>query len=179
MKWRQQMKDRNVEYPNRYRLVPVEGTTNIYDVIPTPGKVSEEGTFVGKALMDHVIAAYGTTAGTASAFTLAGDGGFVLSDGATIRARLHVDSGATPTINVNGTGAKKLMRSTTKPMRAGTKAGTWLTATYCKDYDFFMLMGSGRSEEKMRFGNDPGQISSIQWLVYGDGVGMPSISSPL
>ena len=43
--------DRNVEFPNRYRMVPVPGTDDIVDLIPAPGKVFEDGTFVNKANM--------------------------------------------------------------------------------------------------------------------------------
>lgn len=43
------MTDRNVEFPNRYRLVKVPGTDDIYDAIPAPGEVYDEGTFIDKA----------------------------------------------------------------------------------------------------------------------------------
>lgn len=42
------MKDRNVEFPNRYRMVKVEGTDDIFDLIPAPGEISDEGTFINK-----------------------------------------------------------------------------------------------------------------------------------
>lgn len=103
---------------------------------------TEVGTALNKALFDRVIAAYGTTTGTATAYALAGDGGFTLSDGAFVRFKLHVDSGATPTLNVNGTGAKALMADYYTPMDAGIKAGTWVNAVYCADFGFFVLSGS-------------------------------------
>ena len=43
--------DRNVEFPNRYRLVKVPGTDDIYELEPAPGEVVAEGTFVNKANM--------------------------------------------------------------------------------------------------------------------------------
>lgn len=43
------MKDRSVEYPNRYRMTLVPGTTDIYEMTPVPGEVSEEGTLMSKA----------------------------------------------------------------------------------------------------------------------------------
>lgn len=43
--------DRNVEFPYRYRRVPVPGTDDIVDLIPTPGEVIAEGTFTNKANM--------------------------------------------------------------------------------------------------------------------------------
>lgn len=42
------MTDRNVQFPNRYRMVKVAGTDDIFDVIPAPGEVFEEGDFLNK-----------------------------------------------------------------------------------------------------------------------------------
>lgn len=55
------MTDRNVQFPNRYRLVPVPGTSGIYDLEPVPGEVSAEGTFLNKAnlLSDETAAEIG------------------------------------------------------------------------------------------------------------------------
>lgn len=55
------MTDRNVEFPNRYRLVKVPGTDDIVDIIPAPGTVYDEGTFYNKAnqLSDKTAAAIG------------------------------------------------------------------------------------------------------------------------
>lgn len=43
------MKDRSVEYPNRYRMTLVPGTTDIYEMTPVPGEMYEEGTLMSKA----------------------------------------------------------------------------------------------------------------------------------
>ena len=55
------MYDRNVEFPNRYQLVKVPGTDDIYDVIPAPGRVDNDGTFINKSslLTDATAALYG------------------------------------------------------------------------------------------------------------------------
>lgn len=45
------MKDRAVEHPERYRIVPVEGTDNIVDLVPVPGEVTEEGTPINKSTL--------------------------------------------------------------------------------------------------------------------------------
>lgn len=42
------MQDRNVEFPNRFRMVKVEGTDDIYDMIPAPGDVLNPGTLLNK-----------------------------------------------------------------------------------------------------------------------------------
>lgn len=122
------------------------------------------GMAVDKVAMDECLAASGVTGGSATAYTLAQQG-FALFDGAQIRFKLHVMSGATPTINVNGTGAKALMRDATKPMKAGIAAGVWLTAIYSSSLGFFVLQGSG-AEESI-YGNGPGQISTFQLMMVG------------
>lgn len=55
------MYDRNVEYPNRYQLVKVEGTDDIYDLVPAPGTVNNEGTLINKnsLLKDATAALFG------------------------------------------------------------------------------------------------------------------------
>lgn len=55
------MKDRDVQFPNRYRLVRVSGTDGEYDLIPSPGTVTEEGDYINKAnlLPDEVVRSLG------------------------------------------------------------------------------------------------------------------------
>lgn len=132
------MIDRVSQHPGRVLLTPVSGNT--YDLTRADDPL-QEGTRINKALLDHVIAAYGTTAGNSTAYTLSGDGGFTFTDGATVRFKLHTDSGNFATLNVDGTGAKPLMVSDIKPMSAGIKAGTWLIATYSSTFDSFIISG--------------------------------------
>lgn len=134
------MKDRVPTYAGRVTLTPVAGQTDTY-TLAMADSPTEAGTPLNKATFDFVMAAIGTTAGTANALTLAGDGGFTLTDGATIRCKLHVDSGATPTINVNGTGAKAL-KSADGAYMPETPAGTWISATYSTTLGFFVCAGS-------------------------------------
>lgn len=42
------MTDRNVQFPNRYQMTKVAGTDDIYDLIPAPGTITEEGTMINK-----------------------------------------------------------------------------------------------------------------------------------
>lgn len=148
----------------RYDVVLPNGTKvaeNAELVLKNP--VLVEGMPINKQAMDECLAASGVTAGTATAFTLA-QPGFVLADGALIRFRLHVDSGATPTINVNGTGAKKLMQDKYKPMKT-TFAGTWVTAVYSSTFGFFVLQGSG-DQSTTRYGTGKLQITSEELAFY-------------
>lgn len=59
------MKDRVVEFPNRYRLVPVAGQENTYDFVAVPGEITEAGTIINKANL--------LTDATAARFGLSGD----------------------------------------------------------------------------------------------------------
>ena len=152
----------------RYDLVAPDGTvvaTNVALTLKNP--IVQRGMNVDKTAIDECLAASGTTEGTASAFTLTQDN-FALFDGALVRIKLHVDSGATPTLNINGTGAKALMQSKTKPFKAGIPAGTWVTFVYSSDFGFFLQQGSS-SGSNLRFGNEPGQISSFELMFCGHG----------
>lgn len=133
------MKDRVSTYAGRVTLTPVSGQTNTY-TLAMADQPTEAGTALNKALFDFALAAIGTTAGTSTAYTLAGDGGFTLTDGATIRFKLHTASGASPTINVNSTGAKALKTADGADMPE-TPAGAWLVATYSSTLGFFVLQG--------------------------------------
>lgn len=55
------MKDRVVEHANRYKLTPVSGTSDTYDLEAAPGVVTEAGTDLNKAtlLKDTTAALYG------------------------------------------------------------------------------------------------------------------------
>lgn len=57
------MKDRIVQNPHRYQLVPVAGQEGIYDIIAKPGTITEVGTPINKAtlLKDETAALYGLT----------------------------------------------------------------------------------------------------------------------
>ena len=152
----------------RYNLVDAAGKVVAANVqLQLANPVIQEGMNVDKVAMDECLAASGTTAGSATAFTLA-QPNFALFDGALVRIKLHVDSGATPTLNINGTGAKALMQSKIKPFKAGIPAGTWVTFVYSSDFGFFLQQGSS-SGSNLRFGNEPGQISSFELMFCGHG----------
>lgn len=100
--------------------------------------ITQAGTPVNKPLLDEFLAASGVTAGTATAFTLA-QAGFVLTDGATVRFRLHTASGSNATLNVAGTGAKAIKTALGLPLRQGIAAGMWLTAVYSASHGAYIV----------------------------------------
>lgn len=57
------MEDRIVQYPNRIKLVPVDGQPDTYDIEEVPGEVTSEGTPLSKAtlLTDVTGERYGLT----------------------------------------------------------------------------------------------------------------------
>ena len=152
------MKDRVPRYPGRVKLTPVAGQSNTFDMVRAD-EPTQVGTPLNKKLLDFAVAANGVTHGTATAYILDADG-FTLTDGAKVNFKLHVDSGATPTLNINGTGAKALMQSKAKPFKAGIPAGTWVTFVYSSDFGFFLQQGS--SATKGTFGNETGQVSEYE-----------------
>ena len=133
------MKNRESLYPGRIKLTPVDAANGIYDLVRAD-EPQEEGTPLNKALLDYAVAACGVTAGTATALTLDDAfGGFTLVDGAKVNFRLHVASGANPTLNVNGTGAKALVVMRGGAISGGIPAGTWITAVYNIDLDAYQV----------------------------------------
>lgn len=137
-----------------------------YEKPTTGGEIVPTDTIkqaIGK--LDKDRATVGTTTGTATALELA-QADFVLADGALVRLKLHVDSGATPTLNINNTGAKALMQTSTQGL-SPIAAGTWLTFVYSETLGFFVLQGSGTEPVKTRFGNGANQISTYQLAYFG------------
>lgn len=154
------MKDRIVQYPNRYKLTQVSG--NIYDLTPEPGIVTEPGTPLNKALFDKMLAAIGQTSGSASALTLTAPD-FSLLDGVVVRFKTHVAVPKGATLNVNGTGAKPIIGISGKGVAIA--AGSYCTVVYNATSGNFILQGEGGGQG--RFGNDPGQISTYQFVEMG------------
>lgn len=136
------MRDRIPTDPGRVKMTRSDGTFE-YVTLERADNPTQEGTPLSKALLDYAVAACGVTAGTATALTLDDAfGGFTLTDGAKVNFRLHVASGANPTLNVNGTGAKALVDANGAAI-APTPAGTWITATYSAESDCFGVSGGG------------------------------------
>lgn len=57
------MRDRFVQFPTRYELLPVPGMSNVFDLIPVPGIVYDPGTSLNKHtwLADDTAAGLGLT----------------------------------------------------------------------------------------------------------------------
>lgn len=132
--------DRVPTKPNRYAVYEENHNFLRYEYHERADEPVQAGNPFNKALQDEFLAASGTTAGTASALTLA-QPGFVLADGAAVRIKLHVDSGAIPTLNINGTGAKAIASQTAKNQINSFAAGTWVTLTYSAALNAYVVQG--------------------------------------
>lgn len=136
------MKNRDSAHPGRIKLTPVDEANGIYDLTRADDP-RDPGTPLNKKLLDYAVAACGVTAGTATAYTLDDEfGGFELVDGAKVNFRLHVESGANPTLNVNETGAKRVVTAIGDAMPNGIPAGIWITVAYSSLFDAFVMTGN-------------------------------------
>jgi hypothetical protein len=85
---------------------------------------------------------YGTTAGTATAYTLTLTPAPQLVEGMRVMVKLHADSGANPTLNVNGTGAQAIRKPNGSAPAAGLlKSGSVYTLVF--NGTAFILQGEG------------------------------------
>ena len=132
------MKNRDSAHPGRIKLTPVDAANGIYD-LTRADEPRDPGTPLNKKLLDYAVAACGVTAGTATAYTLDDEfGGFELVDGAKINFRLHVASGKTPTLNVNGTGEKFIVNQYGVPLMSSISTYIWMEATYSEGLDAYV-----------------------------------------
>jgi hypothetical protein len=89
----------------------------------------------------------GTTAGTASALTVANTG-FTLDDFARIVVKLHADVAANATLNVNSTGAKAIYNNANEQISAGVlKQGSIVMFVYNATNTRWYLVSGGGSKD--------------------------------
>lgn len=92
---------------------------------------------------DKMISGYGTTSGTASAYTvnLVGKETMTPVDGMMIKVKFHVDSNEEPTINVNGSGAKNIFTENGLKVLGTIKTGAWVLLMKSDALDGWVLQG--------------------------------------
>lgn len=156
------MRDRIPADPGRVKMTRSDGTFE-YVTLERADNPTQEGTPLNKALLDYAVAACGVTAGTATALTLDDAfGGFTLVDGAKVNFRLHVASGANPTLNVNGTGAKALVDVYGMAMQPEATEGAWITAKYSAVNDSYVV-------EAMKYTEPPRRPDILDIIDTSDG----------
>ena len=92
---------------------------------------------------DKMISGYGTTSGTASAYTvnLVGKETMTPVDGMMIKVKFHVDSNEEPTINVNGSGANNIFTENGLKVLGTIKTGAWVLLMKSDALDGWVLQG--------------------------------------
>lgn len=46
--------NREVEFPTRFKLMSVNGTTDVFDLVPVPGEITKEGRALNKEFFDSI-----------------------------------------------------------------------------------------------------------------------------
>ncbi|MBB6632749.1 pyocin knob domain-containing protein [Cohnella thailandensis] len=82
-----------------------------------------------------------TTAGTSTAYTATFTPAFAKVNGRTVRIQVHTDSGSSPTLNANATGAAPIKKA--NGTAATLKSGGIYTLTYSTAAGAFILQGEG------------------------------------
>lgn len=131
---------------NRKLITPEGGGAAFNAVVTFDDSPVDTGQPVTKAMLDEFLAASGATTGTGDAFLLA-QAGFALADGATVRMKLHAAMNKGATVNVAGSGAKPIVDSLGKGVKAA--AGSWVTVVYSSTNSNFTLQGSGGEAKKV------------------------------
>lgn len=105
--------------------------------------VIQQGMPVDKQAMDECLAASGAVTGTKKALVLAQEN-FVLFDGAPVSIKLFDKLSGGVTLDINGTGAKRIKTSENEdPDVGGT--GVWVSLIYSAQRDVYILAASGGS----------------------------------
>ena len=161
----------------RYDIKRPDGTKVAENVAQElKNTVVNQGTAINKQLLDEILAASGTAGGTASALTLAQDG-FVLTDGAEVRIKTSAfDIGAGATLNVNGTGAKKIITPAGEEFAGSLRAGVWLVLIYSAALDGYVVISKTTKTVTEIFTSSgawtcPAGVTSIHVMVFGGGAG--------
>lgn len=127
-----------------YRLTRPDGTV-VQEAVKLAllNPITQPGVRVESGNLNNILAAKNITTGTSSAFVLEQDG-FLLEDGAQILFRVHTQPIPMPntTINVNNTGDIPVKTARGKPLNK-VPAGSWISAIYSSELNFFVLLGSG------------------------------------
>jgi len=136
---------------------------------------------------DKMISGYGTTSGTASAYTvsLVGKEDMTPVDGMMIKVKFHVDSNEEPTIDVNGSGAKSIYTENGLKVLGKIRAGAWVMLMKSDTLDGWVMQGwckRRRLYTEIFTSNTswtpPDDVKLVTVMVFGaGGAGSSSLSS--
>lgn len=128
----------------RFDIEDAQGSVLAANVTLTlKNPVIQQGMPVDKQAMDECLAASGAVTGTKKALMLAQEN-FVLFDGAPVSIKLFDKLSGGVTLDINGTGAKRIKTSENEdPDIGGT--GVWVSLIYSAQRDVYILTASGGS----------------------------------
>lgn len=128
----------------RFDIEDAQGSVLAANVTLTlKNPVIQQGMPVDKQAMDECLAASGAVTGTKKALVLAQEN-FVLFDGAPVSIKLFDKLSGGVTLDINGTGAKRIKTSENEdPDVGGT--GVWVSLIYSAQRDVYILAASGGS----------------------------------
>ena len=132
--------DRTPTRPGRRLITPEASGAPYYVTVDFADEPVTEGAVVNKAMLDEFLAASGTTTGSESALALT-QAGFVLVDGAKVRYKTHLQTAASATLNVSGTGARSIVAATGGAFPA-VSAGMWVEAVYSSTANAYVVSSS-------------------------------------
>lgn len=126
---------------------------------------------------DKRIRAQGTSTGNALALELSVPT-FELLDGTMVRVKIHVNTSANATLNVNNTGAKPIIRIDGEPIDLELKQGTWCIFVYSATLDSWVFEGwSTKAVTKTAIFTEsgtwtvPANVTSVDVFLMGGGGG--------
>ena len=128
----------------RFDIEDAQGSVLAANVTLTlKNPVIQQGMPVDKQAMDECLAASGAVTGTKKALVLAQEN-FVLFDGAPVSIKLFDKLSGGVTLDINGTGAKRIKTSENEDPDVGG-AGVWVSLIYSAQRDVYILAASGGS----------------------------------
>lgn len=128
----------------RFNIKAADGTTVAENAtIELTNPVITEGMAVDKTAMDECLSASGRAGGTKTALTLQQEN-YALFDGAVVRVQLFDQMSGAATLNVNGTGAKRIKTLSGEDPDGLTK-DSWVDLVYSQVRDQYIIQGGGGS----------------------------------
>jgi microcystin-dependent protein len=120
-----------------------------------------------------------TTGGTSTAFTATSNQTLTLTDGASITLQMSATNGASPTLNVDSSGAKAIQRASGTAVASGTLlSGAIYRFVYRTSPDAWIAHGLFNTREVGEVVNYAGSSAPSLWLLcYGQAISRTTYSS--
>lgn len=149
----------------RFDIEDAQGSVLAANVTLTlKNPVIQQGMPVDKQAMDECLAASGAVTGTKKALVLAQEN-FVLFDGAPVSIKLFDKLSGGVTLDINGTGAKRIKTSENEDPDVGG-AGVWVSLIYSAQRDVYILAASGGSSSSAAMSSGFNLLEEVENMKY-------------